>query len=304
MHDHRVTNRGIALMLAACAVFTLTDACSKLLAPHMPPTELMAVRGTFSAAMLLGFLRLRGEQAGLKHALDRRVLTRSIAEAISTLLYVTALGSLSLADASAIFQITPLLTLALAALVAGARVGGRRWLAVAAGFTGVMLVIKPGAGTFTLAALLPLGSAALVAFRDFVTGRIAAHVPTLVVTIVTILCGMTLGFLGSGFEDWRPLDGPVLALTAFAALTLVVGHFLAVAAFRGSDPAVVSPFRYATVPFAVLAGLILFGQVPDLVSLAGMALVVAAGVSVLHSRRAERRASLAPVAVPGRSGEA
>ncbi|MCK0196180.1 DMT family transporter [Ancylobacter sp. 6x-1] len=294
--------RGILFMLAACAVFMVTDTASKLLGPHMPPTEIMAVRGMMSAALLLGVILMRGEATGLRHMRDRRVLGRGLAEAVSTLLYLSGLMSLSLADASAVFQIAPILTLAIVAALTGRRLGWRPWMAVGAGFAGVLFIIKPGAGTFTAAALFPLGSALLTSLRDFVTGRIAAHVPTLVVTLVTIVCGMAFGFAGSGFQDWRALDAASFGLLSIGAVSLVLGHMLAVSAFRSTDPAIVSPFRYATVPFALLSGVLVFGQVPDLVSIAGMTLIVAGGVFVVQGHRSERRrrAAGAPLAVkPG-----
>ncbi len=125
---------------------------------------------------------------------------------------------------------------------------------MAAGFLGVLLVVQPGAGTFQVAALLPVASTFLISFRDFMTNRIAAHVPTLIVTLVTACFGMLVGLVGSGFESWQPLGLAAYAILLGGALTLIGGHMLVIAAFRAGDPAVVSPFRYAGVPFAVAYG--------------------------------------------------
>lgn len=290
MHDVSANRRGILLMVAGTAVFAANDASSKLASAYMPVSEFMAVRGFCAALMLAVILGLRGELHGMRHVVDRLVLTRAGTEAVSAFFYITALSMIGLADASSIMQVAPLVTLAAAALLMGQRIGWRRWMAVATGFLGVLLVIKPGPGTFQAAALLPLGCAFLISFRDFTTGRIAAHVPTLVVATATALFGMLVGLLGSDFHSWRALGVEAIAITLFGAATLVCGHMLVISAFRSADPTVVAPFRYANVPFAVTYGALIFGMRPDVIAIAGMTLIVAAGIYTLRSQtRAARR---------------
>lgn len=291
MFSHQANQRGILLMVAGTAVFAANDACSKLASAYMPASQILAVRGLMAALMLAAILGMRGQLQGVRHAADKRVLMRASAEAVSAFLYITALGFIGLADASAIMQVSPLVTMVVAVLFLGTRIGWTRWLAVAAGFIGVLLVVQPGAGTFQVAALLPVVCTFLISFRDFMTGRIAAHVPTLIVTLVTACFGMTAGLVGSGFDEWRTLDLAAYAILFCGAVTLIVGHMLVISAFRAADPAVVAPFRYANVPFAVAYGAWLFGMRPDGVALAGMALIIAAGVyTVRNQRRASRRA--------------
>jgi drug/metabolite transporter (DMT)-like permease len=294
----QANQRGILLMVAGTAVFAANDACSKLAAAHMPASQILAVRGLMAALMLAIILGLRGQLTGVRHVADKRVLLRSSAEAVSAFLYITALGFIGLADASAIMQVSPLVTMAAAVLFLGTRIGGKRWLAVAAGFIGVLLVVKPGAGTFQAAALLPVVSTFLISFRDFVTGRIAAHVPTLIVTLVTACFGMMAGLVGSGFEAWQSLDLAAYAILFLGAVTLICGHMLVISAFRAAHPSVVAPFRYANVPFAVAYGAWLFDMRPDAIALAGMALIIAAGVYTVRNQRREGRRAV-EAALPG-----
>lgn len=291
MFTPQANQRGILLMVAGTAIFAANDACSKLASEYMPASQILAVRGLMAALMLSVVLSLRGQLHGVRHAADKRVLMRAGAEAVSAFLYISALAYIGLADAAAIMQVSPLVTMAAAVVLMGATIGWKRWAAVAAGFIGVLMVVQPGAGTFQMAALLPVVSTFLIAFRDFTTSRIAAHVPTLIVTLVTACFGMTAGLVGSGFDEWRTLGIEAYAILFCGAVTLITGHMLVISAFRAADPAVVAPFRYANVPFAVAYGAWLFGMRPDALALAGMVLIIAAGVyTVRTQRRSSRRA--------------
>ncbi|MFK8252026.1 DMT family transporter [Ancylobacter terrae] len=282
--------RGIVMMVAASGCFAVNDACSKFLLPHMPLSELLALRGVVAGGLLLALIALRGEIGGIRFALQRNVMGRAGIETVSALLYVSALAYITLADASAIQQAAPMFTTAIAVTVFGTRVGWQRWLAVAAGFAGVLLVIKPGAGSFQPVALVMLGCALLVAIRDFVTGSIPVRVPTLVVTLVTAGVSALAGFALAGAQEWRALEGTTMLLLGLSGLALVIGHMSAIAAFRGTAPDVVSPFRYSNVLFAVVLGLALFGQMLDGLSLVGVALVIGAGLYSLHQEWAHRPA--------------
>ncbi len=293
MSDHSANSRGIALMIAGSAFFALNDAFSKFaLGMHMPPSQILALRGVMAGMILLGLLGARGELAGLRHALDRRVLVRAIAEAVSAALFITAISTMSIGDAAAVVQIAPIATVAAAVLFFGARLSWQRWMAVAAGFIGVGLIIKPGTSAFDPMAVLPLGTALLISFRDFVTGRIGSHVPTLVVTLMTAIMGMLLGFAGSAVEPWQPLTLPLVGVLTGGGIMLVLGHMLTIGAFRGTDPALIAPFRYAAVVCSVGLSAALFGNPPDLVSIGGMALIVAAGLFTMHSHRSSARRAI------------
>lgn len=290
--------RGILLMIVACGLFAVNDACSKYLLAHMPVSQTMALRGLIASGLLLAIITARGQLGGLRHALSGTLLARAAIEATGAMMYITALMYMKLADASAIQQAAPLFTTAIVVMAFGAVVGWQRWLAVAVGLFGVLLVIKPGTDSFRMIALLPLGVALLIAVRDLVTGRIPRHIPTLIVTLVTALVSMLAGFGLGVAEEWRPVESASLAVLATSGVMVVLGHMAAIAAFRGTRPDVISPFRYSNVLFAVALGAALFGQMPDGLSIIGIALVIGAGLCTLHDEWRHRPARVAPAAVP------
>ncbi|WP_428029472.1 DMT family transporter [Ancylobacter sp.] len=280
--------RGILLMIAGSSIFSTNDAFSKLALEHIPPSQILALRGVMAALFLIAVLGWKGQLPALRFVADWRVLARAVAEACVAMLFITAITKMSIADATAILQITPLATMAVAVLFFGAHIGWRQWLAVAIGFAGVTLIVKPGSSAFDAMALLPLGAALLMAFRDFITGRIGAHVPTLVVTFGTTVMGMSFGFAGSSVEQWHAIDPATLAYLVGGSVSLVVGHMLTISAFRAADTALVSPFRYAAVVCAVGLSALLFHDMPDLISIGGMALIMAAGLYTMHHHMSAR----------------
>ncbi|MCS0493930.1 DMT family transporter [Ancylobacter sp. MQZ15Z-1] len=301
MYDPTANRRGILLMIAGSSVFSTNDAMSKLALAYIPPTEILAVRGAMAAVLMLLLIAWRGQLPAVRHVLDRRVLARASAEACVAVLFITAIVTMSIGDATAILQVAPLATMAVAVLAFGARIGAGQWAAVAVGFLGVMLIVKPGSSAFNAVALLPLASALLISARDFVTGRIGAHVPTLVVTLATALVGMAIGFGGSAVESWQPLNLWTIAYLFGGSLSLLCGHMLTIAAFRGADPSLISPYRYAAVVCSVGLSALMFNNMPDLISIGGMALIMAGGLYTMHQHRATpaRKA----VARPEASGE-
>lgn len=294
MHASLANRRGILLMIAGSSVFASNDAFSKLALAHIPPSEILAVRGVMAALMLVAFLGWKGHLASLRHCADRRVLLRAAAEACVAMLFITAITTMSIADATSILQVVPLVTMAAAVMFFGARISRSLWVAVAAGFLGVTLIVKPGSSAFDFTALLPLGCAFLISFRDFVTGRIGAHVPTLVVTATTAGIGMMMGFAGSTVEQWAALDLVTFGYLVGGSVTLITGHMLTIAAFRGTDPSTISPFRYAGVVCSVALSATLFHQMPDLVSIGGIALILAAALYTMHQHMSAPKVVVAP----------
>ncbi|RTL93505.1 DMT family transporter [Ancylobacter aquaticus] len=286
--------RGILLMIAGSSIFSTNDAFSKLALAHIPPSQILAVRGALAALLLLAVLGWMGQLPSLRYMMDRRVLLRSVTEACVALLFITSISVMSIADSTAILQITPLATMAAAVLFFGAQISWRQWLAVGIGFLGVTLIVKPGTSAFDAMALLPLGAALLMAFRDFVTGRIGTHVPTLIVTFSTAVVGMGFGFAGSSVEQWHALDGATLAYLVGGSVSLVIGQMLTIAAMRTGDISVVAPFRYAAVVCAVGLSALVFHDMPDLVSIGGMALIMAAGLYTMHHHMTARAVVVAP----------
>ena len=275
------------------AMFIANDSLSKLASEFVPPTEIMALRGAMSAVLLGGYVAMTVPSATWHLILQQRVLMRAGVEATLAVLFLMSLPHLPLADISAIQQATPLVLTVLSAVVLKEAVGWRRWLAVLAGFVGVLLVIQPGGQGFNIYAVSALGCAVLVAVRDIITRGIDPAVPTLLVTFATTVSVMVAGLVGSPLEHWVAPSAYVPALFAGAAVLLNVANVFVIQAFRGTEVSVVSPFRYSGILWAVLFGYLIWGTVPNNLAILGTAIVIASGLYIMHREQVRRRTGLA-----------
>jgi drug/metabolite transporter (DMT)-like permease len=277
-HTRSENIRGIAFMLASMAVFVVNDTLVKVAAGSLPTGEAIFVRGVFTVALCAGLIVATGAAWALPHALSPRVLLRGVADIGGTVFFLTALVRMPMGDVFGILQFTPLAITAAAALFLGARVGWRRWTATCAGLIGVLIIVRPGGEAFTPYALLVLASVLFSVARDLLTRGVATGVPTLVIagasaTIVTLA---SLGFML--FETWRWPSAIEVAYLAAASVALLAGQYCLIAAMRTGEIAVVAPFRYSIILWAVLSGYLVWREVPDLATWVGIAIVSAAGL--------------------------
>lgn len=270
--------RGIVGMLAAMAVFVLNDTLVKLAASHVPTGEAIFVRGVFTVGFCLVLIVASNLSWALPHALSPRVLVRSVVDIGSTVLFMLALMHMPLGDIFGIMQFTPLAITAAAALFLGAKVGWRRWLAATVGLIGVLIIVRPGVSAFNPYAVLVLGSILCSVTRDIVTRGVAQHVPSLVIawSSATMVTLSSLGFIP--FETWRWPSALTTLTLAGSAVALLAGQYWLIAAMRTGEIAVVAPFRYSLIVWAIASGYIVWGEVPDLASWLGIAIVSLAGL--------------------------
>ena len=170
--------RGILLMLLAMLLFSLEDALIKGLSRTWSTAQVLLVIGLGGGTILVLLARRAGQRIVHRDNLHWAVVTRSLAEACATLLFVTALASAPLGITSAIIQAAPLALVAGSALLLGESVGWRRWTAVTVGFAGVLLIVRPWGEAFDPALILPVAATAALATRDLVTRRVPPHVGT------------------------------------------------------------------------------------------------------------------------------
>lgn len=282
---------GIAAMVTAQLFFIVNDTLMKLATGAMPSGQTIALRGILASSLILVWVFVTGEARHLPRVLSPLVLTRGILEALVAILYITALAYLPIADVTAIFLVTPLLITALSVVVLGETVGWRRWTAVGVGFCGMLLVVRPGGTAFDWPALLVLASALGAAVRDLVTRRIDPTIPTAVITLNTTV---TVTLVSAGFmavQGVAPVTTPVLGYLIAAAMVVIVGNFMIIRAFRGVEVSAISPFRYIIVVWAILSGVLVFGERPDGIALIGIALIVASGLYTMHRERVRSRQS-------------
>lgn len=270
--------RSIALMLASSGLLTINDAIIKWLAQTYPVGQVMSLRGALVIAILVTWALARRHTSALRVYNWRLQLTRGGLMSLSTFLFVTALTLMPLADAIAITFAGPILATALAALLLREPVGWRRWSAVAIGFTGVVLMMRPTPDLVRLVAIVPLLAALMGAFRDIVTRKMGTGGEStlailLISTSVVTLVGLLTVPLG-----WTPVGPLDLALFAASAFLVGLAQGLMIESFRLGEVGLVAPFKYASLVWAVLLGLLVWGDLPGPWTWTGAALVVGSGL--------------------------
>ncbi|RWP34377.1 DMT family transporter [Mesorhizobium sp.] len=278
--------RGALFMVVAMSGFTLNDAITKVASESMNMAQVMLIRGAF-ASLFVGLLAWqRGALALPGSMLQPMVAIRVIGEAGATASFLIALAHLPIANVSAVLQALPLAVTMGAALVFKEGVGWRRWLAIAIGFAGVLIIVRPGFTGFSIYSLLALACVACCAVRDLATKRIPQAIPTLLVSTTTALAMTMLGAaLLLPMGGWTPMTGESTAFLAMAAVLVVIGYQFIIMAMRVGDISFIAPFRYTALLWSILLGLFIFGDVPDLPMILGASVIVGSGLYALYRER-------------------
>lgn len=271
--------RGALVMTLSMVAFGLNDTVMKFVAQDMPLYQAITLRGIMVMAFILVVApRLGGIQLRLPHPARWPMAWRSLGEMASTVLFLNALQNMAMGDLSAIMQALPLVVMVAAALFFGETLGWRRMSAVMAGFLGVLVILRPGGSVFGPWALIALGAMAMVALRDLATRGFGREVSSATIALYAAASVTLTGFALSLVQGWILPDLAQMLLLATGSAILTVGYVSAVAAMRVGEMSYVAPFRYTSLLVAILMGLLVFGEWPDLWTWAGSALVVAAGI--------------------------
>lgn len=283
MMDTRAANRrGMIFMVLAMALFAANDAGTKYAVKTIPVSEVLVVRGGFALLFLSLVLWWRGELRDAPKIFDWQVSLRGFAEAANGVLLISALAFIPLGNVITIIQLVPFIMTIIAAVSLGENVGWRRWIAVGAGFVGVIFVVKPATGAFEMASLFALTATFTILLRDMLARSIGTRVPAFIVALGSILAGIAVGVAGSFFQQWQAPDTMALVSCLASGVCLVLAQYFIVLAYRGTELSAVAPFRYSIVLFAVIYGFAFFREVPDQLSFAGMAIMVLAGLYMLQ----------------------
>jgi drug/metabolite transporter (DMT)-like permease len=281
--------RGIAAMLFATASFVVCDTGMKLATGSLPPFEVLFIRGIFATVWCGGLLVVLGQGRSIGRGFSTASLLRGSFETASVLCYIVALSTMAIADVIAIVQTAPLLFILLIATIGREWVGSLRIGLIAAGFIGAVLVAQPDASGFSPAALLAFASALLVALRDVFGRKVSAAIPVFAAVFATNVMVMSAsGILMILNEDIvMPSLTHVLYLLG-AGFFVTLGHCGIFMAYRLGAPGAVAPFFYSFAVWAVLSGLIVFGELPNPLALVGIAAIVASGLGIILLDRRRR----------------
>jgi len=309
--EHRTL--GIACVAGAVALFVLQDALIKWLSGGYPLHEIVLVRAVSAIIVTLFVMRLEG---GI-HLLRTRRLGLHLARAgmliIANSAFFLALAAMTIAEATSIFFVAPLVITALSALMLRETVGPRRWAAVGVGLAGVMVMLRPGESALKLIALLPLVAAVAYALMQILTRRLGTTERASTIAFYAqagfIVVSIGVGLV-AGHGRFAPEDDPSLAFllrawtvpsvpdaAMFVGIGVIngIGGYLMSQAYRIARPSVLAPFEYVALPMAVMWGVVFFGDWPGVGTWAGMALICGSGLYVLHREavvgRRRRRAA-------------
>ena len=276
---------GLALMLGGMVVLPVQDGLAKYLSQTQPVDVVVWARYTFHLLFLLPLLALRFSWVDLVPRRPGFQGLRAVLMLLSSLLFFSALARLPLVDVLALFFVSPLVVTALAPIVLRERIGWRRVVAVAVGFVGVLVLLRPDLGAFEPFALVGLAAGVVHGVYLLVTRKLAGTAPPLVTLTYSALLGaaaMSAWVLPSWLAP-TPRDWLVMVALGAAA---TLGHYLVIKAFDFAPAAWLAPVGFAEIVGATLVGFVAFGDLPDAISWVGIAVIVGSGLYIsLRERR-------------------
>jgi drug/metabolite transporter (DMT)-like permease len=276
--------KAIILAMAALAVFTVLDTSAKYVQQTLPLQ--VAVFFRFSIAFTLAALILWRSNSVNSLATGHPYLQvlRGILLASSTFLNFFSMQYLQLAQIAAIFFTIPLWVCALSVPLLGEHVGWRRWMAVLIGFIGVVIIMRPGTGSFHWSMLVALVTAFVGAIYNIATRKVGAKDQAETSLFYVCLVGATLSVIPLPWTWQTPTGWQWLPL-ALMGIAGAGGHYMLIQAHRLAAASTIAPFIYSQIIWMILSGYLVFGQLPDFWTLAGAGIVVASGIYIFNRER-------------------
>ena len=289
-----VNIRGAMIMAASMLAFVLNDGLMKLLFTDISIYQAVFLRGVMTVP-IIGLIAVYRKQLFVRvSGHDWKIISIRVAgEVGATVLFLTALANMPLANVTAILQALPLAVTMAAALFLGEPVGWRRWTAILVGFCGVMVIVRPGLEGFSIYSLYALAAVACVTLRDVATRKLSPAAPSLLVAMMTAIGITILGFVMLPTIEWVPASQTQWFILVGAAAAIVGGYLFSIMAMRAGDISFIAPFRYTAMVWAILMGVLVFGDWPDVTTLIGTGIVVATGMYSFHRENLRTRAATA-----------
>ncbi|WP_226341197.1 DMT family transporter [Gemmobacter serpentinus] len=303
---------GILLMLAFCVLAPLLDVCAKLAAASLPVGQITLARFLVQAALMLPVAALMGEWGRMDARMIGLLLLRAVFLVLSTYCFIAGIAVMPIADALAIVFVEPFILLLLGYLLFGDTVGPRRIAASVVGFAGALLVIQPAFATFGWVTLFPLGTAFLFAFYMLVTRAMASGLHPVPMQLHTAIAGslicapVILWADGTGLPDLDPVmpQGMVWLWLFGVGFWASVSHMCMTWALKLAPASTVAPLHYFEIVVAVALGFLVFGDFPNLMTWAGIAIITGSGLYVIWRERVTARTAARGSEAISRSPEA
>lgn len=291
-HGH-VPTKAVLLITGSVLCFTLLDTITKFTTRLYPVPVLVWARYLVQLVAMVLWLG-PSMRTSLFHT--RRLplqMVRGVLLLCSSLLFVSALRALPLADATAINYSTPVLVVVLAVLMLRERMTRARIAFVAAGIAGMLLIVQPGSDVFHGASLYAIGAACCYGFYQILTRVLAGENPRVLLFYPAVLGTLVMSLLAPGF-DWPPfMPWQHVVLIVIGGLFGTMGHFLFILAFRHAPASALTPFTYMQLVWATLLGWLVYNEFPDAFTLIGMGVIAVSGLLItLHERRRAHQLAL------------
>jgi drug/metabolite transporter (DMT)-like permease len=275
--------RGILFLIASTIVFSVADVITKQLASTLPPPEVAWMRYVTFALFIVPVVLIKGGPALFRSQRPGLQVVRGLGMVGSSIMFVQSLPHLPVADATAIFFVSPILIMALSVIFLGESVGWRRWTAAAVGLIGVMIVVRPGTGAFQPAAFLPILGAASWSVGAVVTRKITGDH-----TLTTLAYSASVGSVVLSALmpfNWVTPNGTEIALGLCMGILFSIGHWFVVLAYRHGNASLIAPFSYVQLVWAGTLGYLVFGTLPDSWTITGACLIAVSGLYTAYRER-------------------
>ncbi|MCA0920471.1 DMT family transporter [Pseudooceanicola nanhaiensis] len=286
------TRLGILLMILTTFVFSVQDAVSRHLGDNYPVEMIVMIRYWFFGVfvMVLATRQAGGLRKAAKTGYPLLQVLRGTLLVLEIGVMVVAFTLLGLVETHAVFVCYPLLVAALSGPVLGERVGWRRWLAIGVGFLGVLIVLEPGFGVFSVKSLVPLAAALMFAVYGLLTRYVSRRDTSATSFFWTGVTGAVISSVW-GIWYWTPMTGGDWIWMGLLCMSGALGHYLLIRVYELAEASAVQPFAYFQLGFASVIGMIVFGEVVRLNVAIGAAVIVGAGLFTFwRERRAQQQA--------------
>ena len=277
---------GALFMTLSMFGYASTDAFIKFIGLILPLSEILFLRGVVAIFLLFLLTYIRNEFfIKIKNDQYKYLFLRIFGDIGCTILFLTALINMKIANATAILQCLPLALTFCAALFLKERVGWRRWSAIVIGFFGVLIIIKPNSEDFNYYSLMAMGAVFFIVLRDLSTKKIDQSVPSTFISLITAASVTLTGLLFAPFQVWVMPSIEIFVALSATAVFLILGILFNVMCMRIGEVSFVVPFRYSIILFAIIYGVIFYNEIPDLTMISGTFIIIATGLYTFYREK-------------------
>ncbi|MFC0242431.1 DMT family transporter [Rhodopseudomonas telluris] len=284
--DHPL--RGIGLIIVSTVFLACSDTMAKYLGRTLPPIEIGWIRFLVFVLIMAPVVLMSSSASLLRSVRPKLQVLRALALVASSVLFISGLQFLPIAEASATSFVAPLFVTALSIIVLGETIGVRRWIAAVVGLIGVLIVIRPGSAAFDPAVIFPILSALAWAVTLTLTRMISGADRAIVTMTFSALVGFVALSALVPFV-WVTPSWHDIMIGVLVGLASTMGQWIVVLAYRYADASVLAPFTYSQLVWVTFLGYGLFGEIPDVWTFVGAAVIIASGIYIAHRERIRRK---------------